>query len=70
MARSAPFALIIDRSIPDLLKIHSDTPLDISSDGTRPMAAPAVRSQRRKKFDAAQEWTHKRYGRVFKKLAE
>jgi hypothetical protein len=32
--------------------------------------APAEESARRKRFDAAQEWAHKRYGKAFKKLAE
>jgi len=63
-------ALVIDRPILDLLKIDTDTPLDISTDGKRLIVAPARTSERRKRFDAAQEWTHKRYGKAFKKLAQ
>ena len=63
-------ALVIDRPILDLLKIDRDTPLDISTDGKRLILAPAETSDRRKKFEAAQEWAHKRYGKAFKKLAE
>ncbi len=63
-------ALVIDRPILDLLKIDTDTPLDISTDGKRLIVAPAQASARRKRFDAAQQWAHKRYGRAFKKLAE
>lgn len=63
-------ALVIDRPILDLLHIDSDTPLDISTDGKRLIVAPAKPSGRRKKFDAAQEWAHKRYGSTFRKLAE
>jgi len=63
-------ALVIDRPILDLLKIDSETPLDISTDGKRLIIAPAEAATRRKKFDAAQEWAHKRYGGAFKKLAE
>jgi len=63
-------ALVIDRPILDLLKIDAETPLDISTDGQRLIIAPAAMSERRAKFDAAQEWTHRRYGKAFKRLAE
>jgi antitoxin component of MazEF toxin-antitoxin module len=63
-------ALVIDRPILDLLKINFDTPLDISTDGKQLLIAPARSSERRKKFEAAQELAHKRYGKAFKKLAE
>jgi len=63
-------ALVIDRPILDLLKIDHDTPLNISTDGKSLVVAPVTPSSRRKKFDAAQEWAHKRYGKAFKKLAE
>ena len=63
-------ALIIDRPILELLKIDPDTPLDVSTDGKQLIVAPAKASGRRKKFDAAQEWAHKRYGKAFEKLAK
>ncbi|MEK7407562.1 MAG: AbrB/MazE/SpoVT family DNA-binding domain-containing protein [Acidobacteriota bacterium] len=63
-------ALVIDRPILDLLKIDTETSLEISTDGKRLIVAPAEMSGRRKKFNAAQEWAHKRYGKAFKKLAE
>ncbi|HEY1184132.1 MAG TPA: hypothetical protein VGE89_08100 [Bryobacteraceae bacterium] len=63
-------ALVIDRPILDLLRIDPETPLDISTDGKHLIVAPAKPSDRRKKFDAAQEWAHKRYGKAFQKLAE
>lgn len=63
-------ALVIDRPILDLLKIDAETPLDISTDGQRLIVAPAAISRRRAKFDAAQQWVHKRYGKAFKRLAE
>jgi len=63
-------ALVIDRPILDLLKIDPDTPLDVSTDGKQLIIAPAKLLGRRKKFDAAQEWAHKRYGNAFRKLAE
>jgi len=63
-------ALVIDRPTLDLLKIDPETPLDVSTDGRRLIISPAEASARRKKFDAAQEPAHKRYGKAFKKLAE
>ncbi|HXN47464.1 MAG TPA: hypothetical protein VN893_12535 [Bryobacteraceae bacterium] len=63
-------ALVIDRPILDLLRIDPDTPLDVSTDGRRLIVAPATPSARRKKFDAAQQSAHERYGRAFRKLAE
>jgi antitoxin MazE len=64
------FALVIDRPILDLLKIDPETPLDVSTDGERLIVAPAKVSARRKKFEAAQEQSHKRYAGAFRKLAE
>jgi antitoxin component of MazEF toxin-antitoxin module len=59
-------ALVIDRPILDLLKIDPDTPLEVSTDGKQLIVAPA----RRRKFEAAQEAAHQRYGKAFRKLAE
>ena len=63
-------ALVIDRPILDLLKIDPETPLDVSTDGKQLIVAPVKASGRRKKFEAAQELSHKRYGKAFRKLAE
>jgi antitoxin MazE len=63
-------ALVIDRPILDLLKIDPETLLDVSTDGKQLIVAPVKQSNRRKKFDAAQEWAHKQYGRAFRKLGE
>jgi hypothetical protein len=63
-------ALVIDRPILDLLKIDPETPLDVSTDGKRLIVAPVEATARRKKFGAAQEWAHKRYGKAFQRLAE
>ena len=63
-------ALVIDRPILDLLKIDTETPLDVSTDGRQLIIAPAKSSARRKMFEAAQELAHKRYGKAFRKLAE
>jgi antitoxin component of MazEF toxin-antitoxin module len=63
-------ALVIDRPILDLLKIDTDTPLDISTDGQRLIVAPAEPSERRQKFEAAQRTAHRRFGKAFRRLAE
>jgi antitoxin MazE len=63
-------ALVIDRPILDLLKIDTETPLELSTDGRRLIVAPADQSERRRRFEAAQRTAHKRYGKAFKKLAE
>ena len=63
-------ALVIDKPILDLLKIDSETPLDLTTDGHRLIVAPAEVSIRRQKFEAAQRTAHKRYGKAFKRLAE
>jgi antitoxin component of MazEF toxin-antitoxin module len=63
-------ALVIDRPILELLKTDSETPLDVSTDGKQLIIAPARPSGRRNKFEATQEWAHKRYGKAFRKLAE
>jgi antitoxin MazE len=62
--------LVIDRPILELLKIDPETLLDITTDGKQLIVTPAKPSARRKKFEAAQELAHKRYGQAFRKLAE
>jgi len=63
-------ALVIDRPILDLLKIDPETPLDVTTDGKRLIVSRAEVSERRAKFDQAQEAALQRYGRAFKKLAQ
>jgi antitoxin MazE len=63
-------AQVIDRPMLDLSRIDTDTPLDVSTDGTGPIVAPSEATARRKKFNAAQAWAHERYGKAFQRLAE
>jgi antitoxin MazE len=63
-------ALVIDKPILELLRIDHETPLDVSTDGKSLTIAPAQVSARRKRFDEAQSFAHRRYGRAFKRLAE
>jgi antitoxin MazE len=63
-------ALVIDRPILELLNIDPETLLDVSTDGKQLIVAPAKPSARRKRFEAAQDMAHKRYGKAFQKLAQ
>ncbi len=63
-------ALILDRSILDLLSIDEDTELEISTDGQALVIAPAHAKKRRKQFDNALADTNARYGKALKRLAE
>ncbi|MBA3315778.1 MAG: AbrB/MazE/SpoVT family DNA-binding domain-containing protein [Planctomycetota bacterium] len=63
-------AIVIEKPILDLLKISSDTPLEVTTDGTSLMLVPVTDAKRREKFDAALSRTNRRYGKVLKKLAE
>jgi antitoxin MazE len=63
-------ALVIDRAVLDLLKIDSDTPLDISTDGQVLVIAPVRDEAHQEKFRRALEAVNRRYGRVLRRLAE
>lgn len=63
-------ALVIDRSILDLLKIEADIPLDISTDGQVLIISPVRDMERQKKFKKALESTNQRYGNALKNLAD
>ena len=63
-------ALVIDRSVLDLLKIDTDTPVEVSTDGNVLIIAPVRDESRAAKFKEALDKTNRRYGRALKKLAE
>ena len=63
-------ALVIDRSILDLLKIDNDTPLEISTDGSVLTISPVRDAERALKLKTALEKVNKRYSNALKKLAE
>ena len=63
-------ALVIDRSILDLLGIDGQTPLDISTDGRALVIVPAQEERRRKRFQNALADCNARYGKALKRLAE
>ncbi|HEY3391656.1 MAG TPA: hypothetical protein VGK58_03040 [Lacipirellulaceae bacterium] len=63
-------ALVIDRSILDLLNIDEDTSLEVSTDGEALIIAPVRDRKRRKKFEEALAASNERYGKALKRLAE
>jgi len=63
-------ALVIERSVLDLLKIDNETPLDISTDGQVLVISPVRDKQRRKRFEEALKQTNRKYGRALKRLAD
>lgn len=63
-------ALVIDRSVLDLLRIDNETPLEITTDGSVLIVSPVRNEERVARFRQALENTNRRYGRALKKLAE
>jgi antitoxin MazE len=63
-------ALVIDRSILELLGIDEQTTLDISTDGRVLVIAPTHDKRRRKQFERALAACNQQYGATLKRLAE
>ena len=65
------YALVIERSILELLGINSDTLLQVSTpDGCSIVITPLKSADQKKKFKNALGKINKRYGRTLKYLAE
>ncbi len=62
-------ALIIDRAVLDLLKIDTNTPLEISTDGQVLIVSPVRDQDRLRRIEEALETVNSRYGRALKRLA-
>jgi len=62
-------ALVLDKGVLDLLNIDSETPLEISTDGSLLLISPVRDEKRRRQFQDALEKTNTRYRRVLKRLA-
>lgn len=63
-------ALVIDRSVLDLLKIDNDTPLEVSTDGNVLIVSPVRDEARATKFREALDNANRKYSRALKRLAE
>lgn len=64
------YALVLDRTILDLMKIEPDSPVELSIEGQRLIVTPVTEADRRKKLRAALEWTNRKHGKTLKRLAE
>ena len=62
-------ALELDRGVIDLLKLDTDTPLDVSTDGEVLIVVPVRDEERRKELEAALARANEKYGRMLKRLA-
>jgi antitoxin component of MazEF toxin-antitoxin module len=64
-------ALVIDKSILELVQMDPAQPVEISTDdGRRLIISPVPDEKRRNKFKSALEAVNKRHARTLKKLAE
>lgn len=63
-------ALVIDRSVLDLLEIDGDTPLSVTTDGKCLVISPVRDAAGRKRFRSALAEVNKRYGPALKRLAD
>ncbi len=63
-------ALVIDRAVLDLLKINTDTPLDISTDGQVLVITPVRDEAHQNKFRHALDSVNRKYARALQRLAE
>ena len=63
-------ALVIDRSVLELLGIDEGTTLEISTDGRALVVVPAHDKRRRKRFQDALTSGNRQYGAALKRLAE
>ena len=63
-------ALVIDRSVLELLKIDNDTPLEVSTDGNVLIVSPVRDEERAAKFKEALDNANRKHGKVLKRLAE
>ncbi len=64
-------ALVIDKSILELVRIDPSQPVEISTDdGQRLIISPVRDPERRKKFRTALEAVNKRHAKSLKRLAE
>lgn len=63
------YALIIDRSVMDLLNIKEDSALYVTTDGKSLTVTPAKDSPDTKDFKKAVDQSFKKFGRAYKNLA-
>jgi antitoxin component of MazEF toxin-antitoxin module len=63
-------ALVIEKSVLDLLGIDAGTLLSITTDGQCLIVVPAKKKVRPKRFQSAVAKGHRKYGKELKRLAD
>jgi antitoxin MazE len=63
-------AIIIDRPILDMLDINEKTPLKLTTDKGKIILEPVSEKEIEERFGAASDKVEKRFGRMFKRLAQ
>jgi antitoxin component of MazEF toxin-antitoxin module len=63
-------ACIIDRPILDMLDITEKTPLKLTTEGRKIILEPVSAEELERRFAGAADKVEKRFGRMFKRLAE
>ncbi|MDX2039098.1 MAG: AbrB/MazE/SpoVT family DNA-binding domain-containing protein [Isosphaeraceae bacterium] len=64
------WALVIDRSILDLLEIRPEDPVEITTDGSRMIISPVPVTERESRVASARAKVNAQYRKAFEKLAE
>lgn len=64
------YALVIDKSIRDLLRIDTDTPLELATNGDVLIISPLRGEERSLELKRILEKTNRKYGPMLKRLAE
>lgn len=63
-------ALIVDRSLMDLMDIDSDTPLKVTVEGRKLIVEPISEEERSGKFKKVMEKTGRKNAELFRRLAK
>jgi antitoxin component of MazEF toxin-antitoxin module len=63
------YALIIDRSVMDLLQINEKSSLYVTTDGQNLIVSPVKDEKRRMKLDKAMDESFRRFGDMYKRLS-
>ena len=64
------YALVIDKSVRDLLRIEPDTPLELATNGDVLIISPVRGEERTRQLERILAKTNRKYGTMLKRLAE
>ena len=64
------YALVIDRTILELLRVNPDTPLELTTNGDTLLISPVRDAKRQRKLRKSLDKINRRYGADLKRLAE